>query len=584
MIRLKKMLALAIAMVMVVCTMNFAVFADETNPGDLLVNGDLEVQGLGADDEVAYYQLLKWDAEDPNGWVWGDGVTVTEGKVGGHTIDEIIGDEDHRQDGQNLITGEIAGDLAGAVKTAMTDPAGNNDNGTWTAEVAPAGLYIVIITSKTPGTMYNPIFIAANWYQSGTTPDSANGWVLTSELSYQNKAFAKKSTIPLDKNGEPVEEEDAIAEAENGEEITGADTVDVGEEVNFTVTTKIPKFASNYTKPAFVIKDTLTGLKLKAEPEVWAGSVGGTKLTKGTDYTLTGGAADATSYEIKFTDNYMAGVAAAGQDITVTYTGIVTDDAEYVVNEAKNQVDVKFSTDPTDKDGHGLLRDVTNHFSFSIDAKLFGEDVKNESSAEAIKIGVDANGEPVVSEKYYKVSGVYHAALAGAEFGLYTDEECENLYTNDLYKNGCKVTSDGFGRITIKGLDVGSYWLKEISAPQGYIKEQKAIPVVISAVIREKTVTETEGDVEVTYVTKEVVSSTVTVGGSTTTYEITNSDAEPVSITRDPESSDGELVNTKGVELPATGGMGTTIFYVIGAILVLGAGILLVTRRRMDSI
>ncbi|MEE1110286.1 MAG: LPXTG cell wall anchor domain-containing protein, partial [Lachnospiraceae bacterium] len=40
--------------------------------------------------------------------------------------------------------------------------------------------------------------------------------------------------------------------------------------------------------------------------------------------------------------------------------------------------------------------------------------------------------------------------------------------------------------------------------------------------------------------------------------------------------------NQKGTELPSTGGIGTTIFYVIGAILVLGAGILLVTRRRMS--
>jgi len=65
---------------------------------------------------------------------------------------------------------------------------------------------------------------------------------------------------------------------------------------------------------------------------------------------------------------------------------------------------------------------------------------------------------------------------------------------------------------------------------------------------------------------------------------IDNSDATIQNFERDdPNSSDSELVNTKGVELPATGGMGTTIFYVIGAILVLGAGILLVTRRRMDT-
>ena len=45
----------------------------------------------------------------------------------------------------------------------------------------------------------------------------------------------------------------------------------------------------------------------------------------------------------------------------------------------------------------------------------------------------------------------------------------------------------------------------------------------------------------------------------------------------------GTIENNSGAELPSTGGIGTTIFYVIGAILVLGAGILLVTRRRMNA-
>lgn len=49
------------------------------------------------------------------------------------------------------------------------------------------------------------------------------------------------------------------------------------------------------------------------------------------------------------------------------------------------------------------------------------------------------------------------------------------------------------------------------------------------------------------------------------------------------KSSDAELLNTEGVELPSTGGIGTTLFYVIGAILVIGAGVLLVTRRRMGA-
>ena len=48
-------------------------------------------------------------------------------------------------------------------------------------------------------------------------------------------------------------------------------------------------------------------------------------------------------------------------------------------------------------------------------------------------------------------------------------------------------------------------------------------------------------------------------------------------------TEEDRIGNTKGVELPSTGGIGTTIFYVVGAILVIGAGVVLITRRRMDA-
>ena len=62
-------------------------------------------------------------------------------------------------------------------------------------------------------------------------------------------------------------------------------------------------------------------------------------------------------------------------------------------------------------------------------------------------------------------------------------------------------------------------------------------------------------------------------------YEFSNNGPDIVKETV--EEDDSYVINTPGTELPSTGGMGTTIFYLVGAVLVLGAGVVLVTRRRM---
>ena len=67
----------------------------------------------------------------------------------------------------------------------------------------------------------------------------------------------------------------------------------------------------------------------------------------------------------------------------------------------------------------------------------------------------------------------------------------------------------------------------------------------------------------------------------TTHTENTNLASADLTLTQ--TNLNNEVVNESGAVLPSTGGIGTTIFYIIGAILVLGAGILLVTRRRMNA-
>ena len=105
-----------------------------------------------------------------------------------------------------------------------------------------------------------------------------------------------------------------------------------------------------------------------------------------------------------------------------------------------------------------------------------------------------------------------------------------------------EITTDTTGKFTIKGLDSATYYLTEKEAPAGYNK--LAGPVTIT------------------------ISDTGVVNGTT--------DA--------PQGVDEvKVLNQSGTELPSTGGMGTTIFYVLGSILVIGAAVLLVTRKRMSN-
>ena len=142
--------------------------------------------------------------------------------------------------------------------------------------------------------------------------------------------------------------------------------------------------------------------------------------------------------------------------------------------------------------------------------------------------------------------------LAGAKFSLYTTENCEgdpikftakegNIY--QVTKDGAvsEITTTATGKFEIEGLDAGTYYLKETDAPAGYNKLNTVVKVVISH----------EGKITVD-------------NGTTETTEV-------------------QVNNNSGTELPSTGGMGTTIFYILGSVLVLAAGVLLVTKKRMST-
>ena len=148
-------------------------------------------------------------------------------------------------------------------------------------------------------------------------------------------------------------------------------------------------------------------------------------------------------------------------------------------------------------------------------------------------------------------------ALEGACFRLYSDEACTDqsevqLYQKDgfyypikdvLGKEAVEMKSAANGTFNVKGLDAGTYYLKEITPPDGY-SACKEIPVTIKA--------------------DHSRNDQVNLEGSNLTNDIVN-------------------IKAGGITLPSTGGIGTTLFYVVGSGLMVAAIVLLVTKKRMEN-
>lgn len=149
--------------------------------------------------------------------------------------------------------------------------------------------------------------------------------------------------------------------------------------------------------------------------------------------------------------------------------------------------------------------------------------------------------------------------LAGAGFRLYKADGTTEIPLVYNATKGAYIPSaadaDGeemksaaeTGVFNIAGLDAGNYVLKETTVPKGYNKCDD---------------------------TNIKISATHEINGDGTSATLTLSNDSTMSTTP---------INRTGSELPTTGGIGTTIFYTVGGILVLGAGILLITRRRMGN-
>ena len=328
----------------------------------------------------------------------------------------------------------------------------------------------------------------------------------------------KPSATIREKNEVPVPEKTVKEDSTNT--WSDSNTAQIGDTVEFKTVIHAKKGAQNYK-----LHDQMeAGLTLNKDSITV--KVGETELTKDPDYTVAfnvackdKNGADATcDFEITFAQTYLDTITG-DTDIVVTYTAILNENAEIADNTNDNDTILDYG----DNSRSEWDETTTKTFMFDIIKTDSNLKVLNGAKFELYDAQTAGNKIDLV-----KVSdGVYRVAT--------TAEKTAENFTSAVIEAG---------RATVKGLDADTtYWLEETEAPAGYNK--------------------LAGRVEV-----KIENSNLTTTMTDDTWA----------------NGDGgvQITNQSGTELPSTGGIGTTIFYVVGSILVIGAIVLLVTKKRMS--
>lgn len=342
----------------------------------------------------------------------------------------------------------------------------------------------------------------------------------------------------LDDENDP---EDTIAPRGTADEKKAGDFA-IGDTVTYQLTSKVPDM-TGYNSYTFKFSDTLSkGLDLK---EVLSVKVGNTTLKAGKTGTNTYALAyDKTTRTLTVTlnDFYNSYKNHTGETITVVYTATLNKDAVIGMNPNTNKAVVEYSNDPK-SDGTGKSEPSTvdaHTFDFTI-YKYYTTmqdetEVKNPlKGAEFELYKANAAGDAADTDAKINIvdegNGVYRQATA--------DEAKATGFTS------AKIVSDDDGKVLVKGLDAGIYYLRETKAPEGYNKLLSDIKVEIKATYGEN---------------GKLVSYTVDYtynGNKTTGTAITDKDNSP----------EVAVENKTGAQLPSTGARTALLLTLAGVVL-----------------
>lgn len=365
-------------------------------------------------------------------------------------------------------------------------------------------------------------------------------------------------------------------------EIVKYNNTSIGDKVPYVLTSKVPDMI-DYKSYTYKVNDTLSkGLTFNNDVEI---TIGDSELIKDINFsvTITNNTDGTTTVTIEIL-NFIDYKTKVGDTITITYSATVNENAVIGVEGNPNEVTLIYSNNPEDSQSMGKTPKAWTR-TYVTEVELLKVDPAGNklSGAEFTLTGERVNKVLVTTEVYVKDENGTYWKLKN---GTYTDKDPsdegidEEQYEDTTQKYSLETTTvvkqnaEGVnvtavtgpdGTIKFTGLGAGDYIITEIKSPEGYNLLTDPIKLTI------------DWDAPAENAESEKC---------TWTYEWSVDGDDKYNLVDDVNNSSAKItvVNKAGTDLPSTGGVGTTMFYVFGAILVLASVVLLVTKKRMTAV
>ncbi len=597
---LKRLGAMFLSMIMAVSALSVGAFADDSKTGTITLETTSSGQSYYA------YQLFKGDVTTTadgekvlTNIGWGNGITPNSlcaylisdrhalGKCFGERIlykDAILREEDEDDYDYNLEDDAVAQNIV----TILSSNELANDDKKLFAKIAA--------TAAEKSGEKKTLLTEQKSADGKTTGYTASGlepgyYVVTDGKAMNISGGSIPNLVLVDAEGTTITPKSAVPTVDKeivaDNEEKSAVTASIGDTVEFKLTGTLPYDYDAYSTYTYEFQDTLsTGLTYNDDVKVYVKN-GEEDEVEIKGYTVN--KASDTSINVTFTD-LKSGVTAAEEGQTVTidkdskiivkYSATLNANAEIGTAGNANNVKLKYSDD-TSSDETGTTPEsyvkvyTTGLRLEKIDAAtkkaLTGATFTIESTDKRVGVRVNYTYTADETGTYYKLTDTgtytttaptddtkskYEVSEEGTEnYVKYTRTEVTAKADESASETKATATVGDDGVLVIKGLGAGSYTITEITAPSGY----NLLTDPISITIEEKNVT------------KDSCEWTVLNNGA----EIAN------------PNSDGlytfQVANKQGSTLPSTGGIGTTLFYVVGVLLMTGAAIILVIKKRRSS-